>query len=841
MSDNQILPVNIEDEMQKSYIEYAMSVIVSRALPDVRDGLKPVHRRILYSMNEMGLDPSKGYKKSARITGDTMGKYHPHGDSSIYDAMVRMAQSFSMRYMLVDGHGNFGSIDGDGAAAQRYTEAKLSKISTEMLRGLDKNTVDFQKNYDEELEEPVVLPSRFPNLLVNGSSGIAVGMATNIPPHNLCEVIDGVVKLIDVRLEEDREIEIDELLEIIKGPDFPTGANILGRSGIVSAYRTGRGKIVVRSEATIETLNNGREQIIITEIPYQVNKAKLQEKIADLVKDKKVEGISDLRDESDRNGIRIVIDIKKDSNANVVLNKLYKFSQLQETFGVIMLALVDNQPRILNLYEMLYYYVEHQKEVVTRRTQFDLDKALKRAHIIEGYLIALDNIDEVISIIKASETTRIAIESLMERFNLSEEQSTAIPNMQLRRLTGLERGKLDEEYKDLEILIDELKSILQDERLLYNVIKEEILNIKNQYGDERRSKFLEDISEINMEDIIEDEASVITLTQLGYIKRLPLSTYKSQNRGGKGIIGMNTRDEDNVKDLYICTNHESLMFFTNKGKVFSLKAYEIPEAGRTARGLAVVNLLNLESNEKVASIIPIKEYDENEYFLMLSKQGIIKKTYIDQYKNIRISGLIALNIRDDDELIKVLRTTDYNNVFIATKKGQSISFNVGEDLRALGRYATGVRGIRLNKNDEVIDCLILENDYKILSVSENGYGKLSEITEFRKQSRGGKGIKCYKITEKTGDLISLELVNENEELMILNSDGVIIRIRVSDISTTSRVTSGVKLIDLNEEQKVIGINKITEDQIELELEEAEMELNGDSIEEDLSQEDGSEE
>ncbi len=821
---DRILPINIEDEMKKSYIDYAMSVIVSRALPDVRDGLKPVHRRILYSMNEMGLDPSKGYKKSARITGDTMGKYHPHGNSSIYDAMVRMAQDFSMRYMLVDGHGNFGSLDGDGAAAERYTEAKLSKIATLMLEDLEKETVDFVKNYDEELEEPSVLPSKYPNLLVNGSSGIAVGMATNIPPHNLNEVVNAVVLMIDNRINEERETDVEELMEVVKGPDFPTYGNILGTQGIKSAYRTGRGKVVLRGEASIET-NGQKESIIITELPYQVNKARLVEKIAELVKDKKVEGISDLRDESDRNGIRIVVECKRDANSNVILNKLYKYSQLQESFGVIMLALVDGQPKVLNLYDMLFHYLEHQKDVLTRKTQFELKKAEARAHIIEGLLIALDHIDEVIKVIRGSETAKIAIETLMERFNLSEIQATAILNMQLRRLTGLERDKLNEEFNEIMARINYLKSILADENVLYGVIREELLINASKFGDERRTKFLVDTSEFNMEDLIDDEASVITMTHLGYVKRLPLSTYRSQNRGGRGVMGMQTREEDEVKSIHVCSNHESVLMFTSKGKVYRLKAYEVPEAGRNARGTALVNLLSLDPDEKVASIITLKDYAEDEYFFMVSKNGIVKKTLISAYKNIRQSGLIALNIVEGDALIRVLRAKDDQNLFVGTKNGLAICFNVGS-IRPLSRNATGVRGIKVKSNDEVIDALCLNDDFKILLVSENGYGKCTEISEFRAQNRGGSGLKAYKVTEKTGSVVAMEIVNDNEELMILNSSGVIIRIRVSEISTSSRVTQGVKLINLGDDEKVIGINKITEQHIEdsAEIDEEEMDI-----------------
>ncbi len=810
--DDRILPINIEDEMKNSYIDYAMSVIVARALPDVRDGLKPVHRRILYSMNEMGLDPSKGYKKSARITGDTMGKYHPHGNSSIYDAMVRMAQDFSMRYMLVDGHGNFGSIDGDGAAAERYTEAKLSKIATLMLEDLEKETVDFVKNYDEELEEPSVLPSKYPNLLVNGSSGIAVGMATNIPPHNLREVIDASILMIDNRINENRETDVEELIEIVKGPDFPTYGNILGSHGIKSAYRTGRGKIVLRAEAQIEATGQ-KDNIVITELPYQVNKAKLIEKIAELVKDKKVEGISDIRDDSDRNGIKIVVECKRDANANVILNKLYKYTQLQESFGVIMLALVDGQPKILNLYDMLFYYLDHQKDVLTRRTKFELKKAEARAHIIEGLLIALDNIEEVIKIIRGSESAKLAIETLMDRFGLSEIQATAILNMQLRRLTGLESDKLKEEFDEIMEKINYLKSILSDDGILYGVIREDLTVIRNAYGDERRTKLLVDTSEIDMEDLIDDEAVVLTMTHLGYIKRLPLNTYKSQNRGGRGIMGMQTREEDEVTSIHVCSNHESIMMFTTKGKVYRIKAYEVPEAGRNARGTALVNLLNLDPDEKVASIITLKNYEEDEYFFMISKKGIVKKTLISAYKNVRAKGLIALNIVENDSLIRVLRAKDKENIFIGTKDGLAISFNVGS-VRPLSRNATGVKGIKLKEHDEVIDGLVLKNDFKILLVSENGYGKCTEINEFREQNRGGFGLKAYKVTEKTGNVVAMEMVNDNEELMILNSSGVIIRIRVNEISNSSRVTQGVKLINLSENEKVIGINKIIEEHIE---------------------------
>ncbi len=809
---SKILPVNIEEEMKKSYIEYAMSVIVSRALPDVRDGLKPVHRRILYSMNELHLAPNKGYKKSARIVGDTMGKYHPHGDSSIYDAMVRMAQPFAMRYMLVDGHGNFGSIDGDGAAAQRYTEAKLSHISTALLSDIEKNTVDFMPNYDEEFLEPTVLPARYPNLLVNGSSGIAVGMATNILPHNLNEIINAVIKLIDNYVNENRETEIEELLSIVKGPDFPTGATIFGVQGILESYKTGRGRVVARAKCSIEPMKNGKNMIVATEIPYQVNKAKLIEKIADLVKTKKIDGITDLRDESDRNGIRIVVELRKDVNPNIILNQLYKYSQLQESYGVNMLALVNNEPRVLNLKQILVYYLNHQKEVVTRRTQFELDKANKRAHILEGLLIALDHIDEVIRIIRSSKDVSIAKISLMEKFKLSEVQATAIVDMRLRALTGLERDKLENEYKELMELIDYLKSILGDEKILYGVIRDEISEVLDKYKDDRRTEIVPNNEEINIEDLIEDEPSVITMTHMDYIKRIPLSTYKSQNRGGRGIMGMKTRDEDDVRDLFTCTTHNTLLFFTNKGKVYKIKAYQVPEAGRVGRGTPVINLLNLGSDEKIKTVIPMKEFDHEHSFVMLTKQGVIKKSSVADFKNIRQNGLIALNIRDDDELISVKCVEVDDSLFIATKNGNGIKFEESQ-IRSMGRTATGVRGIRLKKDDEVIDFVIVKDDEKVLLVSENGFGKCTTANSFKIQNRGGSGVKNYKVTEKTGLVIGITKVNDNEEVMLLNSNGVIIRIRVSDIATTGRVTQGVKLINLNEGETVISLSKISEQQL----------------------------
>lgn len=825
MSENQfehydkIIDTEIADKMKSSYIEYAMSVIVSRALPDVRDGLKPVHRRILYAMNKLNLDPSKGYKKCANIVGETMGKYHPHGDSAIYDALVRMAQDFSMRYMLVDGHGNFGSIDGYPAAAHRYTEAKLSKIAVEMLSDIEKNTVDFTDNYDSTEKEPTVLPSRFPNLLVNGSSGIAVGMATNIPPHNLKEVIDGLLKIIDNKIEENREIKIEELLDIIKGPDFPTGATILGKAGIRMAYMTGRGRLRVRSTANIETTKTGKERIIITEIPYQVNKSRMIEKIAELVKDKKVEGITDINDESDRNGIKVVIECRKDANANVILNQLYKYSQLQESYSVNFLAIVDGVPKTLNLKEILEYYLKHQEEVVTRRTQFELDKALKRAHIVEGLLKALDFIDEIINIIRSNKDIKDAKTILIDKFDFTVEQVDAICEMRLRSLSGLEREKLDEEFAKLSSIIDELKSILGSVNRLLQVIKEEFLQIKAKFGDERKTAIVQDEGDLYIEDLIEDEMSVITMTHLDYVKRLPLSTYKSQNRGGKGIIGMQTRDEDFVKNLFLSSNHSFIYFFTNKGKVYRIKTFEIPEAGRTAKGTPIINLLQIESGEKITAVIPVKqnknneEIDKDEYLIMTTKKGVIKKTKISMFNNIRKMGLIAVNLREDDELISVKKITDGKQMFLATKLGMSIKFNQ-EDIRELGRNATGVKAITLNKDDEVVASEVIEKNKKILIVSEKGFGKCTLSDEYRLQSRGGKGLKTYKITERTGNVIDVKMIDEKEELIMVTSDGVIIRIRAKDISTTSRVTQGVKLINVSDDVKVMSVAKISEDYIE---------------------------
>jgi DNA gyrase subunit A len=809
---DKIIGVNIEEEMKRSYIDYAMSVIVSRALPDVRDGLKPVQRRILYAMNELNLDPTKSYRKSARIVGDTMGKYHPHGDSSIYQAMVRMAQDFSMRYMLVDGHGNFGSVDGDGAAAQRYTEARLSRISMEMLADIEKDTVDFVPNYDEETQEPSVLPARVPNLLINGSSGIAVGMATNIPPHNLGEVIDGVVKMIDNHVQENRETDIEELLEIIQGPDFPTGGNILGKSGIRAAYRTGRGKIRVRSEARIETMANGRERIVIDEIPYQVNKARLIEKIADLVRDKRVEGISDLRDESDRTGMRIVIELKKDVNSNVILNQLYKYTQMEESFGVIMLALVDGKPATLNLKQVLEQFLNHQKDVITRRTRFDLNKAEKRAHILEGLRIALDNIDEVIRIIRTSYDNAKA--RLMERFGLSEVQSQAILEMQLRRLQGLEHEKIENEYRELMEKIKELRAILADENLLYGVIKEEILIIKAKYADPRRTRIINYYGEIDDEDLIEEETSVITMSNLHYVKRTPLDTYKSQNRGGRGIIGMQTREEDFVKDLFLCSTHDYILFFTDRGRVYRLKGYEIPEAGRTARGMAIVNLLEIAQGEKITAVIPVRKFESDNYLVMVTKQGVIKKTDMMSFANIRKGGLTALGLREDDELISVLATSGEDELLVATRNGMGIRFSE-TDVRPMGRTATGVKAITLRDGDYVVSAVQITENAQLLNVTENGYGKRSLLQEFKLQYRGGTGVKIHHLNEKTGALTGVLMIEENEEIMLITSEGVIIRLRGRDISTVGRVSQGVKLINLMENVKVVGIAKISEDDIEL--------------------------
>ena len=805
--------VDLEQEMRKYYIDYAMSVIAARALPDVRDGMKPVHRRIMYAMSELNLSPDKPYRKSARIVGDTMGKYHPHGDSSLYDAMVRRAQDFSTRYMLVDGHGNFGSVDGDGAAAMRYTEARLSKISMELLADINKNTVDFVPNFDDSLKEPSVLPCRFPNLLVNGTGGIAVGMATNIPPHNLNEVIDGVVKIIDNYTLENRETTMEELLAIIKGPDFPTGATIYGTQGIEQAYRTGRGRAVVRANLEVEEMHGNRQRIVVSEIPYQVNKARLVERIAELVKEKKIEGISDLRDESDRSGMRIVIELKRDANAKLLVNQLYKNTQLQDTFGINMLALVNNEPKTLNLKQMLTYYLEHQKDVVTRRTQYDLEKAQARAHILEGLLKALDYIDEIIRIIRASKVVAEAKEGLMNRFDFTDAQAQAIVDMRLRALTGLERERLENEYNELEARIEEYLAILSNEKILYGVIKEELLVIKAKYGDERRTFITYEEGEINLEDLIKNERSVITMTNLGYIKRTSLDMYHSQNRGGKGIKGIETRDGDYVKQLFIASTHDYLMFFTNRGKVYRMKAYEIPEAGRTARGIAIVNLLSLDGEERVSAVIQAKDMEEHGYLLMATRGGQIKKTDLSEYSNIRTNGLIAISLQEGDELIEVKKTDGRNDVFMATRKGQLIRFNEA-DVRATGRSSMGVRGITLNEEDEVIGMQLGNQGDSALAVTENGMGKRTALSEFSLQHRGGKGNLYYRITKKTGDVVSFKLVNKEQDLMLITDGGIIIRLRVEDISEIGRITSGVKLMGLEGDTKVVSIAKIREEQVE---------------------------
>ena len=800
--NNRILPIEIAEEMKKSYIDYSMSVIVGRALPDVRDGLKPVHRRILYSMSELNLTPDKPYRKSARIVGDVLGKYHPHGDTAVYHAMVRMAQDFSTRGLLVDGHGNFGSVDGDAPAAMRYTEAKMSKLSLELLRDIEKETVDFVPNFDESLKEPSVLPSRYPNPLVNGSNGIAVGMATSIPPHNLGEVIDATVHLID-----NEECSVDDLMQFIKGPDFPTSAIIMGKESISEAYRTGRGKVKVRARAVIEELPKGKQQIVVTEIPYQVNKAKLVERIAELVKDKKIEGISDLRDESNRNGMRIVIELKRDVNANIVLNNLYKHSQMEDTFSVIMLALVNGQPKVLNLKQILYHYVQHQKDVVTRRTKFELNKAEARAHILEGLRIALDNIDAVISLIRGSKTTQEAKTGLMNKFGLTDIQAQAILDMRLQRLTGLERDKIEAEYEELIKKINRLKEILANERLLLNVIKEEMLIIKENYADERRTEIRHAEGEIDMRDLIEDEEIAITLTHFGYIKRLPADTYKSQRRGGRGISALTTREEDFVKHLVSTTTHSRLLFFTNKGRVFRLNAYEIPEGKRQAKGTAIVNLLQLGPNEKIATLLAIDEKDENKYLLLATKNGIVKKTNREEFKNINKAGLIAIGLREDDELIGVKVTDGNKDILLVTKEGMSIRFDEN-DIRPMGRTAMGVKGITLSNEDKVVSMSLCEEGTDVLVVSENGFGKRTDINEYRTQIRAGKGIKTYNIAEKTGKLVGAEMVNEDDEMMIINSDGVLIRLRVNEISLFGRVTSGVKLMKTDDEVNVVSISKI---------------------------------
>jgi DNA gyrase subunit A len=803
--------VDLKKTMESSYIEYAMSVIAARALPDVRDGLKPVQRRILYAMIELNNGPDKPHRKCARIVGDTMGKFHPHGDSSIYEALVKLAQDFSTRYPLIDGHGNFGSVDGDGAAAMRYTEARLSKISMEMLSDINKDTVDFAPNFDETEKEPTVLPSRYPNLLVNGTSGIAVGMATNIPPHNLREVINGVLKIIDNQIVENRETDIEELLEIIKGPDFPTGAEILGTTGIQEAYRTGRGKIRVRAVTEIEPMLNGKNRIVVTELPYMVNKARLIEKIAELVKDKKIDGITELRDESDRTGMRIAIELRRDVNANVILNQLYKHTQLQDTFGVIMIALVNNEPRVLNLYQMLDYYIQHQKEVVTRRTIYDLNKAEERAHILQGLLIALDNIDEVIKIIRSSQNGNMAKERLIERFALSDPQAQAIIDMRLRALTGLERERLENEFAELMSRIAEYKAILADEKKLLGVIKDEITIIRDKFGDDRRTSIGFDEFDISMEDLIPNETTVIAMTRLGYIKRMTIDNFKSQHRGGKGIKGMQTIEEDFIEDLLMTTNHHYIMFFTNKGRVYRLKAYEIPESGRTARGTAIVNLLQLLPEERITAIIPLKEYKDDRFLFMATQNGIVKKTPIRDYEHIRKSGLQAINLREDDELIEVKSTNLLKDIFLVTKNGMCIRFNE-RDVRPTGRTSMGVIGMTMTGDDQIVGMQLNSQGQYLLFVSENGLGKRTEMDEFSVQRRGGKGVKCYKITEKTGDVIGVKAVNEDNEIMLITTEGIIIRLMVSDISVLGRITSGVKLmnIDIDTDIRVANLTKVRE-------------------------------
>lgn len=798
---DKIIPVDIQHEMKKSYIDYAMSVIVGRALPDVRDGLKPVHRRILYSMNELGINYEKGYRKCARIVGDVLGKYHPHGDSSVYDALVRMAQDFSIRYMLVDGHGNFGSVDGDGAAAMRYTEAKMSKIASQMLRDINKNTVDFIPNFDGEELEPVVLPAKFPALLVNGSSGIAVGMATNIPPHNLSEVINAVIMLID-----DPDCTVSDLMTVIKGPDFPTGGIILGKSGMRNAYETGRGRVLVRSKAEIEE-HNGRNRIIVSEIPYMVNKANLIESIANLVKDKKIDGISDLRDESDRDGMRIVIELKRDANANVVLNRLYKHTKMQDTFGIIMLALVNNEPKVLNLKEILVNYINHQRNVITRRTIFDLDKANARAHILEGLRIALDHIDEVISLIRASKTGQEAKDGLISKFNLTEKQAQAILDLRLQRLTGLEREKIEEEFAEIMKTIEYLQSILNSEEVLLGIIKEELTEVKIKYGDERRTLIEKNPYSFEDEDLIDDEEVVITLTHGGYIKRLPIDTYNAQKRGGRGIQGVSAKEDDFVEHVIITSTLKNILFFTNKGKAYKLKGYEIPEAGRTAKGMNVVNILPLEAEENIQAVMSIKTFDKDNYLLMGTKSGIVKKTSLDKYENIRKNGLNAINLREDDEIVGVRITNGSNQVLFVTRFGYSIRFSEAE-VRDMGRTATGVKAITLRAGDEAVSMVIAKEEEELLVVSEKGFGKRTAMINYTLQRRGGKGIKTYKITEKTGNVVSARVVSDLDEMMLINSDGIVIRINVSDISTTSRNAMGVTLMKTGEDVNIVAVAKI---------------------------------
>ena len=833
MEDNifdKVHEVDLKKTMETSYIDYAMSVIAARALPDVRDGLKPVQRRILYSMIELNNGPDKPHRKCARIVGDTMGKYHPHGDSSIYGALVNLAQDWSTRYPLVDGHGNFGSVDGDGAAAMRYTEARLSKISMEMTADINKDTVDFAPNFDETEKEPVVLPSRFPNLLVNGTNGIAVGMATNIPPHNLREVIGAVVKIIDDQIDENGETTLEDIMQIIKGPDFPTGAEILGTRGIEESYRTGRGKIRVRAITNIEPMQNGKNRIVVTELPFMVNKARLIEKIAELVRDKKIDGITDLSDQSSREGMRICIELRRDVNPNIILNQLYKHTQLQDTFGVIMLALVNNEPKVMNLLDMLKYYLQHQEEVVTRRTKYELNKAEERAHILQGLLIALDHIDEVIKIIRGSKTVQIAKEELMKRFELSDVQAQAIVDMRLRALTGLEREKLEAEYAELMKKIGELKAILADRKLLLGVIKKEIILISEKYGDDRRTKIGFDEFDISMEDMIPKEDIVITMTKLGYIKRMTIDNFRSQHRGGKGIKGMQKLDDDYIQELFITSTHNYIMFFTNTGRVYRMKAYEIPESGRTSRGTAIINLLQLQPEEKITAMIPIKVYDDNQYLFMATEQGLVKKTPLREYANVRKTGLAAITLREDDHLIEVKITDNEEDILLVTKYGQCIRF-FEKDVRSTGRTSMGVRGINLSDRDVVVGMQVHTQGECLLIVSENGMGKRTSMDEFTSQNRGGKGVKCYKITEKTGNVVGMKAVNEDDEIMMINSEGIIIRMACADISKLGRITSGVKLINLKENEKVVSVAKVRKASAEIEGEEVEISEDEESSEE----------
>ena len=795
-----LLPLDVEEELKKSFISYAMAVIVTRALPDVRDGLKPVHRRILYSMSELGYTPDKPYRKSARIVGDVLGKYHPHGDSSVYDAMVRLAQDFSIRYMLVDGQGNFGSVDGDGAAAMRYTEARMSKLSLEMVRDIDKETVDFYPNFDETLMQPAVMPSRYPNLLVNGSSGIAVGMATNIPPHNLGEVVDAVVYMID-----HPDCTVDDLMQFVKGPDFPTGGVILGKRGIYDAYHEGRGRIIVRAKSEIEDIGGNRQRIVVTEIPYMVNKARLIEKIAELVHEKTVDGISDIRDESDRDGMRIVIDLKRDVNANIVLNYLYKHTQLQDTFGAIMLALVDGEPKILSLRQIIHHYIEHQEDVIRRRTQYDLNKAEARSHILEGLIIALDNIDEVVRMIRASRTAQEAKTGLMERFGLSDRQAQAILDMRLQRLTGLERDKIEAEYAELQKQIAYFRAVLADEQLVLGIIRDEILEIRDKFADERRTEISALEGEIDMLDLIEEEDMVVTMTHYGYVKRLPKTTYRAQRRGGKGVIATTTREEDFVEQMYVTSTHDPILFFTNRGRVYQMNCYEIPEAGRTARGTAIVNLLQLSPGEKVTTMLPFPaEKSEGTYLVMATRKGTIKRTELSEFMNLRRAGLIAIVLRDDDELIGVRRTEGDSDILVGTRDGMSIRFHES-DMRPMGRSAMGVRSIDLDEGDEVIDVAFVEEGAQVLSITENGYGKRTDIDEYRLQQRGGKGIKAMNLTEKTGNLAAQLLVHDDEDLLLITSDGTVIRTPVNSISVLGRNTQGVRLMRVGEDSKVVCV------------------------------------